>query len=179
MNTIVIYSSKTGYTKRYVDWICDDTGAICKEIGNVKSQELNSYDTIIFGGGLYAAGINGLKKFKKLINDIEGKRVIIFTTGVSPGRDEDIKHILEKNLTEDELENIEFYYLRGGFNKKALNFTDRCLMGLLKKKILSKAPEDRTIDDLGMLAIYDKVTDYTNKDLLKPLLDTLSQHSDA
>lgn len=38
MNTIVIYNSQTGFTKRYAQWVAGATGADCVECLNLKNQ---------------------------------------------------------------------------------------------------------------------------------------------
>lgn len=174
MKTVIIYSSKTGYTYTYAKWLSDSLSADLFDIKDTQENTLLNYDRIIYGGGLYAGGINGLKSFKKLINIKDPRLKIIYATGVSPGRDEQINMILEHNFVEEELEYFKFFYLRGGFDISKLGIIDRSLMGLLKRKILHKKPEERTADDLGMLKVYDIPTDFTNKDTIKPILDYLN-----
>lgn len=38
MKTIVIYNSKTGFTKRYAQWIADAARADCIELSQAKKQ---------------------------------------------------------------------------------------------------------------------------------------------
>jgi len=54
-------------------------------------------------------------------------------------------------------------YLRGGFNYNKLSSFDKFLMTLLKWKIKNKKKEDLSADEKGMLAIYDKPVDFTDK----------------
>lgn len=63
MKAVVVYSSKTGFTKKYAQWIAEDLSLEAYELeesDNLK-EVLSGVDTLIFGGGLYAIGINGLK----------------------------------------------------------------------------------------------------------------------
>lgn len=50
MKTAVIYHSQTGFTRKYAEWISEATGADCFELRNVKKQEFDRYDAIVFGG---------------------------------------------------------------------------------------------------------------------------------
>ena len=57
MKGIIVYKSKYGSTKKYAEWIAEETGYDCVECGKVKTESIKEYDTLIFGGGLYASGI--------------------------------------------------------------------------------------------------------------------------
>ena len=54
MKTIVAYKSKSGYTKTYAEWIAQELHCDIKE--NAELSDLAGYDTIIYGGGMYAGG---------------------------------------------------------------------------------------------------------------------------
>lgn len=163
MKTIVIYKSKTGFTKKYAEWIAEELSADIFDASKVNINMLNKYDTVVYGGSLYAVGIIGVKLIKKNINKLKHKRLVVFATGASPSRDNDINQIINKNFTVDEQKYIKFFYLRGGFNYKKLNPFDKFLMTLLKWKIKSKKQKELSADEIGMLAIYDKPIDFTDK----------------
>ena len=44
MKTIVIYTSQTGFTKHYAEWIAEATGADCFELSAAKKKDLASYE---------------------------------------------------------------------------------------------------------------------------------------
>ena len=50
MKTVVIYNSQTGFTKRYAEWIAEETGADCFELNEAKKKSMDEYDAIVFGG---------------------------------------------------------------------------------------------------------------------------------
>lgn len=64
---IILYQSKYGATKKYVDWLVEETGYDCIETKDAKVANLQNYDVIILGGGVYASGIAGLQFIKKNI----------------------------------------------------------------------------------------------------------------
>ena len=163
MKTIVIYKSKTGFTKKYAKWIAEDLTADIFEVSKVTINKLIEYDTIIYGGSLYAVGINGVKLITQNINKLKDKKVVVFATGASPSRDDVVNEVRNKNFTKEQKEHIKFFYLRGGFNYSKLNPFDKILMLLLKWKIKNKKKEELTNDEIGMLAIYDKPMDFTMK----------------
>lgn len=163
MKTVVIYKSKTGFTKKYAEWIAEELSADIFDVSKVNINTLNKYDTIVYGGSLYAVGIIGVKLIKKNIDKLKDKRLVVFATGASPSRDDNINQVINKNFTVDEQKYIKFFYLRGGFNHKKLNPFDKFLMTLLKWKIKNKKQKELSADEIGMLAIYDKPIDFTDK----------------
>lgn len=161
MKAIVVYKSKTGFTRKYAEWIAEDLSADIFEVSKVNIDMLTQYDTIIYGGSLYAVGIIGVKLITRNINKLKDKKVVVFATGASPSRDEVIREVADKNFTPEEQKYIKFFYLRGGFNYSKLNVFDKFLMTLLKWKIKNKKQEELSNDEIGMLSVYDKPVDYT------------------
>ena len=174
MKAIVIYSSKTGFVEKYAEWIADELSAKAVRTNDVKVEDLMDHDTIIFGGGLYAGGINGIKLIKKNLHKLKGKNIVLFATGASPGRKEDIAAVWDKNFTKEEQKNIAFFYLRGGFNYDKLNMKDKMLMTMMKKMLRKK--KDPTEDEEGMLAAFDEPMDFTDRGNIKDLIDLVRKN---
>lgn len=174
MTTIVVYKSKTGFAKQYAEWIAGALEADLVPYKKVTVADLMAYDRIIYGGGLYAVGINGLKLIKKNLDKLSGKEIIVFAAGAAPGREAEIKEIKDNNFTAKEQKAIKFFYLRGGFDYSKLNLMDKLLMTLLKMKLKNKS--DLTADERGMLNTYDKPADFTRKSNIDPLLTYLEKH---
>ena len=99
MKTIVIYKSKTGFTKKYAEWIAEDLSADIFDVSKVTINMLTEYDTMIYGGSLYAVGINGVKFITQNINKLKDKKVVVFATGASPSREEAVNEVRNKNFT--------------------------------------------------------------------------------
>lgn len=171
MKAVVIYKSKTGFTKKYAQWIAEDLSADIFEASSINMNMLNSYDTVIYGGSLYAVGINGIKLITQNIDKLKDKKLVVFATGASPSREDVINEVVNKNFTEEQQKYIKFFYLRGGFNYSKLNPFDKFLMAILKWKIKSKKKEELTSDEIGMLAIYDKPVDYTMRKNITKIID--------
>jgi len=168
----VIYKSKTGFSKKYAEWIAEELSADILEASKANVDMFSNYDTVIYGGGLYAVGINGVDLIKKNINKLKGKKVIVFATGASPGREEEISEVKNKNFTTEDQKHIRFFYLRGGFDYSKLKAIDKIMMKLLKWKIKSK--KKITPDERGMLSAYDKSVDFTQRKNIKDLISYVS-----
>ena len=172
MNAIVIYKSKSGFAKKYADMIGKELSVPIKSLGNIKPDDLTEYDTIIYGGGLYISGINGLKTLMKDYVDFNEKRIVVFACGATPNRKRDIDAVIDVNLTKLQQEHIKVFYMRGGFDFSKLGFVDKILMSLLKLKIKSK--KNPTPDEMGMLASYSKPMDFTKEANIRELIEYLT-----
>lgn len=161
MRTVVIYKSKTGFTKKYAEWISEALSADIFDVSKVDVNIVTAYDTVIYGGSLYAVGIIGIKYITQNIDKLKGKKVIVFATGASPSSEEVISEVREKNFSPEEQKHVQFFYLRGGFDYSKLKPFDKVLMTLLKWKI--KIKKELTPEARGMLAMYDKPVDFTRR----------------
>ena len=175
MKTIVVYKSKTGFTKKYAQWIAEQLSADIFNISEVNINTLIKYGTIIYGGSLYAVGILGIDLINKNIDKLKDKKILVFATGVSPLSDKAINDITSKNFTQEQLKFINFFYLRGGFNYNKLNFFDKFLMTLLKWKIKSKKKEELIPDETLMLSIFHESVDYTKKENINELISFIKK----
>ena len=121
MNTIVVYKSISGFTKKYAQWIAKELNAVLYKKDNITVRTLLKYETVIYGGSLHAVGIIGLDLIKKNFEALKDKNIIVFATGASPFKDGLIKEIFSNNFCEDQKETVKVFYLRGGFNFDKLN----------------------------------------------------------
>ena len=78
MKTIVIYKTKYGSTKTYAEWIAKelDCKAVCTK--EVKIDDLMNYDTIVYGGGLYAEVIAGVNLITKNLKKLKAGKNITY-----------------------------------------------------------------------------------------------------
>ena len=171
-NTCVIYTSKYGSTKKYGEWIADELKADLFEAKSINVNKILQYDTIIYGGSLYARGILGINLIKDNYEKIKEKNIIIYIVGASSNKmaEENIDSIISYNLSEEIRKKIKYFYLRGGFNYNILSLKDKFLMNLLKVKLKRIKEEDRTEEEQGMLDAYDNPINFVNRNNIKELL---------
>ncbi len=170
MKTAVVYKSVTGYTKKYAEWIAEDLNGDLYNVKDIDINRLMNYDLIIYGGSLHAVGISGVNMIKDNLDKLADKKIIIFTTGASPLRENILDEVKNANFSDEEQKRLRFFYLRGGFDYDRLDFVNKILMTLMKWKIKLTKPEKRTPDERGMLAAYEKPVDFTKKENLNELL---------
>ena len=170
MKTVVIYKSKTGFVKKYAEWITYELSADLFESNKFRTDMFSLYDTVIYGGGLYIGGINGINLILKNLNKLKHKKIIVFASGATPNRESTTNELKNLNFTLEQQKNIRFFYLRGGFDFSKLGFIDKILMTLLKMKMRMKNESKRTPDETGMLAAYDAPCDFTKKRYIDDLV---------
>ena len=137
MNTIVIYKSKYGSTKAYADWIGEELGARVAEASEVKADELLAYDTIIYGGGLYAEVIAGVTLITKNIDKLKDKKLIVYTTGLTPSdcRDYYDRLVVEKNFKNGSFEYVKMFNYPGKMIVSELSAVHKAAIITLKKTL--------------------------------------------
>ena len=167
MKTIVAYKSRSGYTKRYAQWIVQELGCDIKE--DPELSDIQDHDTIIYGGGMYAGGFNGVKLITKNLDKLSGKKIALFAVGSNPGRAHEMKPFWDRVLTAEQQKKIGCFYLRGGFDFNKLNAKDKVLMKMLKIRLQSI--KERTEDEQGMLDAYETPVDFSDKENIRPLIE--------
>lgn len=146
MKTIILYYSKTGFTRQYAQWLAQDTGAECVPYEKRRGVKLDSFDAIVFGGRLRAGTIGGAKWFFREAAGLSGKRLALFFTGAMPPDPEGIRRAVEQNVPPQERERIPAFYLWGGLNYEKMGFLDKAMMAGFRKMLASKkapSPEEQ------------------------------------
>ena len=169
---IILYQSKYGATKKYTNWLQEETGYDCVETKSVSLNRLGAYDTIILGGGVYASGIAGLSVLKKNINRLSDKRIAVFCVGASPYDEDAIAQIRTLHF-KDELSNVPLYYCRGAWDEDVMTFRDRTLCKMLQKAVAKKDPSTYEPWEKALMCSAGQKCDWTDKKYLQPIISSL------
>lgn len=172
MRGIVLYKSKYGATKKYAEWIAEETGYDIMDITKVNKKDLVNYDVFVLGGGIYAMGISCLGFLRKNFEQIKDKKIYVYCDGASPFSEEAFEAVKNRNMT-DELSNIPLFYFRGGWDMEHMSFVDRNLCKMLQKAVGKKNPADYEIWEKALMEAGDEKCDWTNKAYIQPLLQEL------
>lgn len=172
---IILYQSKYGATKKYADWLAEETGYDCIETKIAKADNLQNYDVIILGGGVYASGIAGLQFLKKNIGLLSDKRIAVFAVGASPYDEKAISRIRELHF-KDVLSNIPLFYCRGAWDEEKMKFVDRTLCKMLKKAVAKQKPEEYEPWQEALMCAVGEKCDWTHKSYLEPLLKYMEEY---
>lgn len=172
MNGVILYQSKYGATKKYAMWLSDETGFSLVETKRAKIEDIEKFDTIILGGGVYASGIAGLSFIRKNINVLKNKKIIIFFVGASPYDETSFLEVVHRNMKE-KLSDISCFYCRGAWDMDAMTVIDRNLCKMLRKVVAKKPPETLENWEKALMVAGDSSCDWTDKKYLKPILNAL------
>jgi len=106
MKTIVVYSSRTGFTKQYAEWLSSALECECKPLADVDAFELKDYPLVVYGGWVRNGEIDGLPEIRGMIRG----KLMVFAVGALP-KTRAVRERLEAN---NELAPEDLYYLEGG-----------------------------------------------------------------
>lgn len=171
MNAVVVYKSKYGSTKAYAEWIAEELGCDIFEYKGVKIDELLKYDTIIYGGGLYAEMISGVYLLTKNMDKLKGKKIAVYSTGITPldCREYYDKLVIEKNFTPEMMEQIKVFNFMGKMILEELSLPHRTAIKALK--VLMKNKENPSEMEKLLITLCDTSGDFTDKNAIKDLIE--------
>ncbi len=158
---VIIYESKTGFTKRYAQMLSTKTGLKVfrvKELSKVKQSE-----EIIFLGWMKVGKIQGLDKL--------GKYSVKAVCGSGTGRtaEPDTETVIARN----KLEGIPFFYLRGGcFPLRELKGLDKIMLSMFVKMMKSRKDKDEKQEEA--ISIIENGFDGVKEENLLPVLKWLN-----
>lgn len=174
-DAIVLYKSHYGSTEQYAQWISEALDCDVEPMDDFDFDRLDSYSTVIYGGGLYAVGMLGMRTLKKHRDKLEGKALILFAVGLSSVNRDSLEAIRKTNL-EGGFEGTPFFYFRGRMDIDTLKFKHRVMMKMLAKKVAGKK-EPLSGDEKGILACVERPIDLVDRSMIAPLLDHMEKRA--
>ena len=147
MKTLIIYTSHTGFTKRYAEWIAEKMSGELLDLRDAQKKSADyfkDFDAICYGGWAMAGNLVKGKWFLEKASDLQDKRLAMFCVGGSPNDNPDVDAFLQNVLTEEQKKYIKVFYCQGGFNYEKMKAPSRLAMKMLyqlsgiKKMLLRK-----------------------------------------
>ncbi|WP_276952134.1 flavodoxin domain-containing protein [Acetatifactor muris] len=173
MNTIVIYNSQTGFTKRYAPWIAEASGADCLELSAAKKVNPAEYEAIIFGSWACAGNISKISWFKSNIDKWADKKLIAFCVGGSPIDSPDIELFLKQSFSDPKLKKVNMFYCPGGFNYEKMSAPSKLMMKMFIKML--KAKKEKSEAEQEMIKMISSSYDISDKKYIEPILQCLKE----
>lgn len=171
---LVAYASKYGSTRTYAQWIGAQLGVEARPAKSVRAADLEACDGIVFGGGLYAGGINGVGLITRNGAALAGKPIWVFTVGLAdPADTAQYAPLLEKSFSPELRARVGFFHLRGGMDYARLSWLHRAMMAMMHRMIQSKSPQELTEQDRQMLATYGGKVDFVDPASAQGLVDAV------
>ena len=174
-DTVVLYKSKYGSTMTYAGWIAEALKADIYKASIISVRKLKAYSTIIFGGGLYKNQLNGIKAIVRNFPKIEGKKIIIFSCGLTdPGIEVNRQRILEglkEQVPEEILQKVKLFHLHGAIKYSKLSPFHRFVMKMLENMLKAKREEDLSIEEKNMVETLGKDHYFVDYDTIWPIVE--------
>ncbi|NLG89080.1 MAG: flavodoxin domain-containing protein [Clostridiaceae bacterium] len=157
---VIVYESKTGFTKRYAEMLAAKTGLKVYHVKEI--SKINQDEGIIFLGWTKVGKIQGLNKVRRYnVKAICG-------SGTGRTAEPDVKAVIARN----NIEGIPFFYLRGGcLPLKKIKGMDRIMLSMFVKILKSRKEKDeRTEESIDIIL---NGFDGVKEENLEPLLEWL------
>ena len=174
MKTLVIYTSQTGFTKRYAEWIAYRmSGDLIdlKDAQKKSAEYFEEYDAIVYGGWAMAGTVVKVKWFLEKAVNWKNKRLVVFCTGGSPIDNPDVDTMLQKVLTDEQREYIKAFYCQAGINYENMNTPSRLAMKMFVSALKKK--KDATDDEKKMAEMISSSYDISDIKFIEPIVEYL------
>lgn len=133
---VIVYASKTGFTKKYADMLSAKTGMKAYSVNALSG--LSPDEEVLFLGWMKAGKIQGLNKARKYnIKAVCG-------SGTARTAEPSDEAVIKRN----KIEGIPFFYLRGGcLPLKEMAFMDRILLFMFVRILKSRKDKDESTQE--------------------------------
>ena len=131
MKTLVVYTSQTGFTKRYAQWLAEKMDADIYDLKEVQKKADSSfaeYDAIVYAGWCMAGKVVKTNWFFEKAKNWKDKRLALIAVGGSPNDNPDVEVAMENMLTDEQKSYIKAFYCQGGFNHEKMNLPSKLAM---------------------------------------------------
>ena len=155
---LIVYESKTGFTKKYADMLAEKTKL---KVFNVKElSKVNNDEEIIFLGWMKVGKIQGLNRVQKY------KVKAVCGSGTGRTAEPSTGTVIARN----KIEGIPFFYLRGGcFPLKELKGFDKIMMSMFVKMLKNRKDKDEKVEE--SISIIENGFDGVKQENLSPVVE--------
>lgn len=169
MKTAVIYTSQTGFTKQYAEWISEEVQGDCMTVAEAEKKDLSGYDAIVFGGWCFAGSIKKLDWFKKKAVQWADKKKVVYAVGASPLENPELQEGLRKNFTDEEWAQISVFYCPGGLCYEKMSGVSRVMMKMFVRMLAKNKSEK----EQAMAKMLSKSYDISDRKYIAPMVEYL------
>lgn len=168
MRTLVAYTSQTGFTKRYAEWVAEAQGCEAVSIDE-ENVDAGPYDAVVFGGWFHAASFVGSKWLRRQRAEHPDVRFVAFAVGATPSEWTDmVDEGMQRAFPSPEFDGMPRFYLRGGFAYDRLSAPNKLMMKLFFKMQEKQAADDERASE--MLVGMREGFDACDRAAIEPLL---------
>lgn len=162
---LIVYESKTGFTKKYADMLAAKTGFKAFPVKEISKIDKN--EEIIFLGWIKVGKIQGLDKVRKY------KVKAVCGSGTGRTAEPSTEEVIARN----NIASLPFFYLRGGcLPLKQLKSMDRFLMSMFVKMLKGRKEKDEETEEA--ITIIENGFDGVKEENLEPVFEWLKARGD-
>ena len=172
MKTLVIYTSQTGFTKRYAEWISEELDADIYELKDVKKKTndfFETYEAIIYAGWCMAGMVVKVKWFFERAAYWKNKKLSIVAVGASPNENPEVDEFLNNLLPDEQRPLIKAFYCQGGINYDKMKFPSRTAMKMFANSL--KNNKNSSEDDRKKGEMISRSYDISDKRFIDQVVD--------
>ena len=176
MKTIIVYSSQTGFTKRYADWLAEELGTEPITLAEAKKQSdqyFEDADAIVYGGWAMAGKVVNSEWFTQRIPQWKGKKLALFCVGASPNENPEVETALHNALTEEERAHAKAFYCQGGLSYEKMKLPSRLVLKAFASMIRKK--KDATEQEKMMGEMISHSYDISDRKFINPIVTYVQQ----
>ena len=173
MKTLIVYTSQTGFTKQYAEWIVEKSKADIFKLKDVQKKNeafFNEYDAIIYAGWCMAGKVVKLEWFLEKAKNLKNKKLAIVAVGASPNEAPEVEVAMGKLLSDDQKQYIKVFYCQGGINYDKMKFPFKLAMKMFASSL--KKSKDPKQQEQGKF--IDHSYDVSDIKFIEPVLDFLN-----
>ena len=138
MKTLIIYTSQTGFTKSYAEWIAEKSQADLFNLKDVQKKKLSffeEYDAIIYAGWCMASKVVKLDWFLEKATNLKEKKLAVVAVGASPNEAPEVDVAMNNLLTTEQKQFIKVFYCQGGINYDKMKFPFKFAMKMFANSL--------------------------------------------
>lgn len=176
MKTLIVYTSQTGFTKRYAEWLAKSLKDrfVVMELKEAQKQPETFFDdfrAIAYGGWAMAGKVTKSKWFLDKATGWKDKRLAMFCVGGAPAESRNVEAALKSMLTEEQSKYIKAFYCPGGFNYERMSAASRFAMKIFIASIKKK--KDSTDEERQMAELVSTSYDISDPKYIEPIAEYL------
>lgn len=153
MRPIVVFTSQTGFTRRYAERIAETLGCPLANLANDRHFDPDGYDTVVFCGWFHAASLKGANWAKRAMAAHPDTHFVVLGVGATPmpcdlWPEEGHIAAFRRSFPEESYPDLAFFYAQGGFDFGSLGLPDKMAMHLYFKMQRKEAKTDPQAADM-------------------------------
>lgn len=172
---LLLYESRSGFTRRYAQWIGEELGVAPIQLNNCRREQIAQADLVIYGAGVSGGIVNGQAKVERMAKKAGGRPVVWFATGLRPHTPRTLDLLRKNNFGRNA--EAPLFYFPGGLDRTKLPSGDRTL--LLCYRAMLRRRRDLDPEDTQVLQRMSVPGDYTDRTYIAPLVDLVKTMLDT